>query len=187
MAKSPKKATQIKRLFPPVGLLFPSLAVSTRGQLTRMKRQWLASIGSGGALVQILNRRISLVEDYVEGGWPLVLIAMLSDKPLDTGAQKDIARKAMREAILFWKFDWRIKDCEYREKRHWYVHQPTGRPPEACPRHRNAARLARWRKSPKRKARQKQHLLNSHSGGDLKRSSSIVGKAVAAKRKPGRP
>jgi len=77
-------ATQIKLLFPAVELPFPSLAVSTRGQLTRIRRQWLASIGSGGALVQILNRRISLIEDYVEGGWPSVLIAMLSSKQIDT-------------------------------------------------------------------------------------------------------
>ncbi len=70
----------------------------------------------GGALVQTLNRRPWLIQEYIEDGWPSVLTALLHSRQVDSSAPKFIAQKAMMEAILFWKFDWCIKRVRISRK-----------------------------------------------------------------------
>jgi len=141
-----READRITKLFQSTKA--PSLATFARGRLTPPERRWLTAQGSAGTLVQTFLQYPWLLQWYANDGWPGVLAAMAHyQEPHPLAAMAT----ALWEVALFSKFDWRIAPCKYpKGEIHWYVHQPTGRPPKACPLHRQAARVDRWRKSPAR-------------------------------------
>lgn len=148
----------------PVIGLYISRLVSRRQKPNRKERQWWVARGLWGALASLLNpvnistRMLAVVErdnilhGYRQLGWGGVLLHLLDLKSRPLADKK--VQAALLEAVSFWHMGWKIDRCDYDQSHgfsipHWYVRRGRGRRPGACPIRREAAKKARWRKSPR--------------------------------------
>lgn len=130
-------------------------------RLRKSDRNTLTIMGVTGFLPTFLNKYPELQRDYEDNGWLGIierLIIMVHEEEVGRVKNRQevgslVALHLAHECSIFWHLGWRIDRCTYGNHHdgYWYVRQPMGRPPEACPMHARAARQYRWENSPSRK------------------------------------
>jgi hypothetical protein len=125
-----------------------------RRRFTRSEQNSLTIMGVIGSLAKALNKYPELRQSYENDKW-LGIIDQLALMVNRERLESVLAIHLAHECSWFWHLGWRIDCCAYgsHRKGYWYVRQPIGRPPEACPMHARAARQHRWENALNRKRR----------------------------------